>query len=48
MKKEVIDKLFERKKGKERRDSIRCIEEMWKIKREELEKSRKGRGEGNI
>lgn len=42
MKKEVIDKLFERRKGKKRRDSIGCIEEMWKRKREKLEKSRKG------
>lgn len=40
-----MDKLFEGRKGKERRDSIGCIEEMWKRKREELEKSKEGEEE---
>jgi hypothetical protein len=40
MEKSIADKLFEGRKGKERRDSIGCIDEMWKRKREEMDKSR--------
>lgn len=34
MEKSVADKLFEGRKGKERRDTIGCTEEMWKRKRD--------------
>lgn len=39
MEKTVADKLFEQRRGKERRDSIGCLEEMWKKKRGEMDKS---------
>jgi len=37
--KSKIEKLFEDRGGRERRDSIGCIEEMLKRKREEMDKN---------
>lgn len=45
MEKSVADKLFEGRTEKERRNSIGCIEKMWKRKKEVMKKSREGEEE---